>query len=420
MTVGADAAGPAPDIAAELRLRPERPAVTRLSRRVIAGGAGLSAVLVAGAVIWALGTGRSGRPAEELYSTADKPATEALAKLPRDYTGLPRDVPPLGPPLPGDLGRPILASQGVVPNAVSSNASPQVDPEEQRRAQEREAARTSRLFTQTSTRGQPEPVQSAAFNNDPPAADATRRALDASDPFRRREPTEQERKQAFLNGPVDRRMVSNDRLQRPPSPYVVQAGSVIPAALITGLRSDLPGQITAQVTENVYDSPTGRFLLIPQGSRLIGTYDSQVAFGQSRVLLAWTRLILPDGRSIVLERQPGADAEGYAGLEDGVDHHWGRIATAALLATVLGVGTELGSSASGTTNNDLVRALRQGGQDSVSQTGRQLVGRNLDIQPTLTIRPGYPVRVMVTRDLVLAPPASGSVTSTRFSPAGSP
>ena len=92
---------------------------------------------------------------------------------------------------------------------------------------------------------------------------------------------------------------------------MVQAGAVIPAALVTGLRSDLPGQITAQVTSNVYDSPTGRFLLIPQGARLIGEYDSRVAFGQSRVLLAWTRLILPNGRSIVLERQPGADAAGY-------------------------------------------------------------------------------------------------------------
>lgn len=400
--------GTAPDLAAELRLRPERPAVTRLSRKVIAGGAGVSAVLVAGAVVWALGTGRSSRPAEELYNTDNKPAADALARLPRDYTGLPRDVPPLGPPLPGDLGRPILASQGLAPAAPSTapvtSTTPQpVDPEEQRRAQEREAARTSRLFTQTSTHGRPDPAAAGVGGSDPSAADAGRRASDAFDPLRRREPTDQERKQAFLNGPVDRRTISADRLQRPPSPYVVQAGSVIPAALITGLRSDLPGQITAQVTENVYDSPTGRFLLIPQGSRLLGTYDSQVAYGQSRILLAWTRLILTDGRSIVLERQPGADAEGYAGLEDGVDHHWGRIATAALLSTVLGVGTELGSSLSATANDELVRALRRGSQDSLSQTGRQLVGRNLDIQPTLTIRPGYPVRVMVTRDLVLAP-----------------
>ena len=117
----------------------------------------------------------------------------------------------------------------------------------------------------------------------------------------------QDRKLAFVNASVDRRTTSPDRVAAPASSYVVQAGNVIPASLITGIRSDLPGQITAQVTENVFDSPTGRFLLIPQGTRLIGVYDSQVAFGQSRVLLVWTRLIMPNGRSIVLERQPGAD-----------------------------------------------------------------------------------------------------------------
>jgi type IV secretion system protein VirB10 len=121
----------------------------------------------------------------------------------------------------------------------------------------------------------------------------------------------------------------------------VQAGSVIPGALITGIRSDLPGQITAQVTENVFDTPTGRFLLIPQGARLIGVYDSQVATGQSRVLLVWTRLIMPNGRSIVLERQQGADPGGYAGLEDEVDNHWKQLIGAALLSTLLSVGSEV-------------------------------------------------------------------------------
>jgi type IV secretion system protein VirB10 len=123
---------------------------------------------------------------------------------------------------------------------------------------------------------------------------------------------------------------------------VVQAGTVIPAALITGIRSDLPGQITAQVTENIFDSPTGRARLIPQGTRLIGIYDSQVAFGQSRVLLVWNRLIMPNGRSIVLERQQGADAGGHAGLEDEVDNHWPELFKPALLSTALSVGSELG------------------------------------------------------------------------------
>jgi type IV secretion system protein VirB10 len=206
-------------------------------------------------------------------------------------------------------------------------------------------------------------------------------------------------REGFLDEPADRRTTSADRLTDPPSPYVVQAGAVIPAALVTGLRSDLPGQITAQVTSNVYDSPTGRFLLIPQGARLIGEYDSRVAFGQSRVLLVWTRLILPNGRSIVLERQPGADQAGYAGLEDGVNNHWGRLFMAASLATILNIGVELGAD----DDDDIARAIREGTQDTIGRAGDEIVRRQLSVPPTLTIRPGFPVRVMVTRDLILEP-----------------
>jgi len=166
------------------------------------------------------------------------------------------------------------------------------------------------------------------------------------------------------------------------------------------MRSDLPGQVTAQVTENVYDGPTGRLLLIPQGARLIGQYDAQVAFGQSRALLVWNRLIMPDGRSITLERQPGADASGVAGLEDEVDNHWGQLFRAAAISTLLSIGSQAGQSDD---EDQLVQALRRGSSDGISQVGRQLVGRSANIQPTLTIRPGFPVRVIVTRDLVLEP-----------------
>ena len=140
--------------------------------------------------------------------------------------------------------------------------------------------------------------------------------------------------------------------------------------------------------------------LAPQGARLIGQYDAQVAFGQSRALLVWNRLIMPNGRSIVLERQPGADTEGYAGVEDQVDYHWGMLFKAALLSTVLSVGSEVGMSNNG---NSLVQAIQQGGSQGVNQVGQQVVSRSLNIQPTITIRPGFPVRVIVNRDLVLEP-----------------
>ncbi|MGH7090581.1 MAG: TrbI/VirB10 family protein [Stellaceae bacterium] len=176
---------------------------------------------------------------------------------------------------------------------------------------------------------------------------------------------------------------------------------MIPAALIAGLRSDLPGQVTAQVTEDVYDSPTGKILLIPQGARLVGQYDAQIAFGQSRALLVWTRLIMPNGQSIVLERQPGADTEGYAGLEDEVDNHWGMLFKAAILSTLLSVGAEAGMS--GNNNGSLGEAIQQGMSQSINQTGQQVVRRSLTIQPTITIRPGFLVRVLVTHDFVLEP-----------------
>ena len=141
-------------------------------------------------------------------------------------------------------------------------------------------------------------------------------------------------------------------------------------------------------------------LLIPQGARLIGQYDSQISFGQKRVLLVWNRIMLPDGKSIVLERQQGADARGFSGLEDEVDYHWWDLIKAAALSTLLSVGAEVGSDRD---ESDLVRALRRGSQDSINNTGQQLERRQLNIQPTLTIRQGFPVRVIINRDLVMAP-----------------
>ncbi|MGY4622874.1 TrbI/VirB10 family protein [Bradyrhizobium sp. USDA 4486] len=375
--------------AVSLRLRTERPRVTRLSRKILLSGSAMALAIICGAVVWSLqdNSKRLSAP-KELYSIDHNNVADGLSTLPKDYVGVPHDVPRLGPPLPGDLGRPIVAAQ------VSSQSGPlAIDAEQQRVNQEAEAARISKVFASTNLRNSPTaPASSETSSN------AT---ISYDEAFAQ---NAQDRKLAFVNAPVDRRTTSPDRLVRPVSPFVVQAGTIIPAALITGIRSDLPGQITAQVTENVFDTPTGRVRLVPQGARLIGTYDSQVAFGQSRVLLVWTRLIMPSGRSIVLERQPGADAAGYSGLQDEVDNHWKELAGAAALSTLLAVGSEmnLGADASDP-NSAIVQALRRGTGNSLNQAGQQVVRRNLNIQPTLTIRPGYPVRVIVNRDLVLEP-----------------
>lgn len=378
------------------RLRAEHPRVTRLSRKVLAGGSAVALLVIGGTVLWSLQSNRSrNQVADELYSTDHHNVAEGITALPKDYAGVPRQAAPqLGPPLPGDLGRPILAAQGQSP--MIGVTAP--DPEQQRRDQETEAARLSHLFASTGGR-EVRPPAAAGQGSDRNAPSVSTTNSDEGSAQ-----NGQDRKLAFVNASVDRRTVSPDRVTRPASPYIIQAGTVIPGALITGIRSDLPGQITAQVTESVFDSPTGRLLLIPQGARLIGVYDSQVAFGQSRVLLVWTRLIMPNGRSIVLERQPGADAAGYSGLEDGVDNHWGELFKAAALSTLLAVGTEFGAG-SDTNSNDsaILQALRHGAGESLSQTGQQVVRRSLNIQPTLTIRPGFPVRVIVNRDLVLEP-----------------
>ncbi|SDO66489.1 TrbI/VirB10 family protein [Afipia sp. GAS231] len=378
------------------RLRAEHPRVTRLSRKVLAGGSAVALLVIGGAVLWSLQSNRfRNQAADELYSTDHHNVADGLTVLPRDYAGVPRQaIPQLGPPLPGDLGRPILAAQSQSPT-IGVTAP---DMEQQRRDQETEAARVSHVFASTNGREVRSPAAAAQGSDRNAPSSSTTNSDEGS------AQNGQDRKLAFLNASVDRRTVSPDRVTRPASPYIVQAGTVIPGALITGIRSDLPGQITAQITENVFDSPTGRLLLVPQGARLIGVYDSQVAFGQSRVLLVWTRLIMPNGRSIVLERQPGADTAGYAGLEDEVDNHWGELLKAAALSTLLAVGTELGAG-SDTNSNDsaILQALRHGAGDSLNQTGQQVVRRSLNIQPTLTIRPGFPVRVIVNRDLVLEP-----------------
>ena len=258
----------------------------------------------------------------------------------------------------------------------------------QRAQQERDAARTSGVFLGGNA-GSVGTTSAPSLSLPDPAAQEPQQAAAAQG--------DQAAKRAFMAQPSNQRTVSVQRLTAPASPNIVQAGSIIPAALITGIRSDLPGQITAQVTANVYDSPTGRILLIPQGARLTGEYDSEIAAGQTRVLLAWDRLIMPDGRSIVLERQPGADGAGFAGLQDRVNQHWGNLLTAAAVSTLVGVGAELGADS----EDDLTRALRRGSQDTVNHTGQQIVRRQLNVQPTLTIRPGHPLRVVITRDLVL-------------------
>jgi type IV secretion system protein TrbI len=224
----------------------------------------------------------------------------------------------------------------------------------------------------------------------------------------------------FLGEKVDTDVYNQHSLQEPLSKYVVQAGTVIPGILQTKIVSDLPGVITAMVRNNVYDSVTGQYLLIPKGSKLIGEYSSKISYGQNKLQVKFTRLIRPDGSSIVLPNQPGINDEGVAGFEDQVDNHWGKVLGSAALMTVFNLPAIVAQNQDNNNRQPIMSgnavvgyqtslgqtmgtsALESLGKTS-SQIGSSLVQKSLDIQPTILIDSGYHFSIMVTKDLILKP-----------------
>ena len=391
--------------AVTLRAQP-RP-VTRLNRRTLAILVGGLSVAVLGATIWSLQPQRRGASEQtELYNVDRVSKSEGLDGLPSDYSKLPPKVPELGPPLPGDLGPAIVNSQQP---AVAAYAAPGHDPNDALR-KEAEAAAASSVFFRSGGQGEATATvaqaapgaggASALAAFDPLAAGPASTAAQPADPTAVQ--NRQDQKEAFLKaGSTETRNSGN--LALPTSPYQVMAGTVIAGALVTGIKSDLPGDVIGTVTEPVYDTATGKFLLIPQGSRILGKYNSQVSYGQSRVQVVWNRIILPDTSSLTLDNLVGTDPAGYSGLEDDVDWHWKRIVAGAVLTTLLGVSAELAAPENRQDGNRIVIAGRDSAQDSINQVGQEITRRNMNIQPTLTTRPGLPVRIIVNRDLVLRP-----------------
>jgi type IV secretion system protein VirB10 len=333
---------------------------------------------------------------QELSQPEVRPPSDVLAGAPTTYG----DVPRLGPPLPGDLGKPILEHQQSTMAAIDTAAQQQQQAEtaeRERQVAELKAAHESGVLVQNRQAGGGDTAPITATPTASGDHAGPKLALDPAN-----DPNAQGRKEAFVSHHDHRGDVNPHALTPPPSPYTLSAGSVIAASLITGIRSDLPGLVTAQVTENTYDSATGRILLIPQGARLIGSYDSVVAFGQKRALIVWQRIIMPDGSSLRIDNVPATDPSGYAGLADKVDFHTWQLLKGAALSTLLGVSSELALSG----KSDLVQAIRTSTQDTVSRAGDQITQRNLGVQPTITIRPGAPIRLVVHKDLVFEPVGS--------------
>lgn len=388
---------PAPKVDPEtlaIRTRPQRAIRIKRGAVIALSAFGMAFILFAtwaalrhGSLSKMAGTNDQSQP-------ATNPAGDSLNGVPKTYA----DVPKLGPPLPGDLGKPMLDQQQhdlvVQPSPEQQQAAQAAETARQQQLAESKAALQSGLIVNAN--GQAQTAAAGSVTTALPVS-ATGKSDLSLDPTH--DPNGQGHKADFV-ATLQKDGSSNPHaLTPPPSPYLLSAGSVIAASLITGLRSDLPGMVTGQVTEDVYDSPTGTICLIPQGARLIGKYDSVVAFGQKRALVVWQRIILPDGSSVALDNMPATDPSGYAGLQDKVDFHTWQLLKGIAISTLLGIGSDLPFSG----NAGLVEAIRQSATQNVSRAGDQLTARALDIQPTLTIRPGAPVRLIVDRDLILSP-----------------
>ncbi|MCF6220297.1 MAG: conjugal transfer protein TraI [Robiginitomaculum sp.] len=407
-----------------LAIRAKPKPVKRFSRKALMfGGAALSVGLFA-ALAFALQSpdyGDSER-SSELYNVSHKPMADALDALPKTYADM---KPKLGPPLPGDLGAAFLEANGNgMPIKELDNpfqyAPTGAAPRGQYRQpaayqpasapSKRDEARESGLFFSVGSNQSGATQASDQFAQiDASIEQAYANLANVSMPVGygapiignvdfNPAPSDQNSKSAFLGQPAGE-IYNPYVLQSPKSPYQIMAGTLIPASLVTGLNSDLPGQVIGQVTENIYDTVTGEYLLIPQGARLLGRYDSVIAFGQSRALVAWTRIIFPNGNSIQLDNLPAVDGQGFAGLKDKVDRHTWQFMKGAVLSSLLSVGSELSSDDEGR----LARALQNAGQDTANIAGQRIIERSLNIQPTLSVRPGWRFSIIVSKDLILKP-----------------
>jgi type IV secretion system protein VirB10 len=390
-----------------LKASPRR--VVRFKRNLLIVIAAVGCLAICGVTwmaLWGSAFHHANSNAGNLYDNGNNTTPDALAGLPSNYGQIPKPKPQLGPPLPGDLGPPIVEREqqlGLNPDG-GPNAQDEADRAEQMRlAQQEQQADQAGVFFQlsqnagggsTNAQGQTT-APSAEGASGTVGADASHLSLDLAD-----DQNDQQRKLDVVNQATADSIYNDHGLQTPESPYEVLAGTTISAGLITGLNSDLPGEVTAQVTENVYDTVTGKTLLIPQGSKLIGNYDSVVAFGQSRALLVWQRIVMPDGSSIQIDNLPATDVSGYTGLSDQVDYHTWTLIKGIALSTLLGVGTE---TTFGSSQNNLVQAIEQSTGEGTNQAGQHIVEKDLNIQPTITVRPGWPLNVIVSKDLVLRP-----------------
>jgi type IV secretory pathway VirB10-like protein len=433
-STGADATGPAdqaegndehydPTGAPEpLSGRGPAPRVKRFNRKTVYILATVAGVIV----VLAFGTSLSRRPPyNQNEAAAQKVAagtttSDAINGLPNDYGQLKRP-PQLGAPMPGDIGEIAHASGALnqaphypgVPQPAAQRQLTPLEQYEQQLALERikrgdQARQGGFNFEGGGNRGgtgasNSELIEKALAQQNlagrpgaglVPVGEARNAARD--------DDNRQDDKSNFVNSERNNRWQLKLGQMKAPSPYTLFSGTIIPGVLITGINSDLPGQIKGQVAQNIYDTVTGHYLLLPQGSVLIGQYDSRVTFGQSRVLIVWTRIIRPDGSNIDLEGMPGADLTGYAGLTGDIDRHIWRLLGAVVLGSVIQAGAQSGGNL-GYGSQTFGDTARQGLGSGVSDATQQMTRKELQLQPTITVAAGERFNVFLTKDVIMSP-----------------
>jgi len=369
-----------------LSAKPPKPSLAIGKQKVLLAIGFLGLLLAIGIV-----SGKQHTPSKPSADAPRKTGVPAynIVSLPTSYAELP---PPSPSPTPGfrahqDAAKPISNLEALEKKALEE------------KLQRANSAKLASVSFQNFHIPQPEQTdgRSGELAGSLPADSAGKGSSSPRDDDNR-----QDDKKDFASSRRVEQVSLNQKLISPRSKYQLMAGSLIPGLLLTALNSDLPGQILGQVSQNIFDTVTGNHLLLPQGTRVIGEYDSRIVYGQERVLIVWTRLILPNGKSISLEGMPGVDLSGSAGLTDQVNHHWGRLLTSVVFSSLLGASAQI---AQGRTYNsfdpDYGELATQGFAQNMNQVGQQITRKNLNIQPTIEIRPGFRFNVFVNKDLTL-------------------
>jgi len=391
------------------KIRLEPGSIKKINKKLVVVTAG--ALLLATVLLFGIESERTKKPAlapakkEPPAAASERVNVESFNALPQNYAFI------QGLASKKDAQASPQGNKAGDPQPPANQPSREQAEEEAGRKLEEEARTNSKIFFSEAGQGAPireqaQAPQLASTSSPTRDADIAKALSTVPGVASQQDATGQREKRSFYNDETAQKEPATyvkHTVKDPLSPYEVMAGTVLPAVLITGIDSDLPGQVIAQIRENVYDTATGRYLLIPQGTRVIGTYDNMISWSQDRVMQIWSRLVFPDGSSILLDGMPGADLSGKSGLGDEVNYHYAKLTYAVLLSAFMSMGaTSYGGNVDGYYPT-LRQQLGMGVGADLNRAGQKVVDRQLNVAPTIQVRPGFKFTVMVNKDLILRP-----------------